>query len=321
MAFNHTKIRLHKIVSQQIKKVNLEYSNPEIQKNISEFGVFVDKTLINDRLEWIFFEQKVEFEHWPKRQNSDFSGVRILEETLDYLLIYKPINVVVEPGIGHRQNNLHFWLNQKFNKCFSLVHRLDKNTQGLLLIAKNEESLDFFQNQFRSRNVTKKYLTIVEGILDKDIEITNFQTRDKINPNRQKNFWSEVEAKNYDSKFREAISFIKPLLICPDLNLSFVEVQIFTGRTHQIRLQCESLGFGIKNDLVYNKKIKPPEYIWQKNTKKEIQELSQKNFLELKKTIFGEAEFCLLNNFLKISNKANKVMEFELFNVSELFKK
>lgn len=321
MVFTHSKIRLHKLVSDLVKQQNLEYTNPEIQKNIGNFGVLVDNVLIKNRLEWVYFEQKISLETWPNRELTDFTEVKILKETKDYLLINKPTAVVVESGVGHKHDNLINWLEQKFGQKLFLVHRIDKDTQGLLLVAKNETNLDFFQDQFRDRKVIKKYLAVVENIVENLYEIDNWQVRDKHNALRQKFFWSEIEAKAYNPKARNAKSLIKPIRTCKELNLSLIEIQIFTGRTHQIRLQCESLGFLVQNDKVYNQKINLQNNLknnssnFKKTISSPILDLEKKDFLELKTQIFGKTNFCLISNFLQILDLDKKMLEFQLHEI------
>jgi hypothetical protein len=141
-----------------------------------------------------------------------------------------------------------------------LVHRLDKDTQGLLLVAKNLESFHQLQDQFRSRNVVKKYLAVVDGIVDQKIHLENWQARSLSNPIEQKFFWSETDAFGYSKDARHAESIIEPLFVCKEYNQSIIQVQIKTGRMHQIRIQCLALGFPLSNDKAYNLKLKEEKF-------------------------------------------------------------
>jgi 23S rRNA-/tRNA-specific pseudouridylate synthase len=133
-----------------------------------------------------------------------------------------------------------------------LVHRLDKDTQGLLLVGKNLESFNFLQDQFRSRSVVKKYLAVVDGIVDQEIRIENWQARSLSNPIEQKFFWIESDAFGYSKEARHAESVITPLFTSPETNQTIIQIQIKTGRMHQIRIQCLALGFPLSNDKAYN---------------------------------------------------------------------
>jgi 23S rRNA-/tRNA-specific pseudouridylate synthase len=137
-----------------------------------------------------------------------------------------------------------------------LVHRLDKDTQGLLLVAKNLDAFHKLQDQFRSRNVVKKYLAVVDGIVNQTIYLENWQARSLSNPIEQKFFWTETDAFGYSKDARHAESVIEPLFICPQTNQTIIQIQIKTGRMHQIRIQCLALGFPLSNDKAYNFIIK-----------------------------------------------------------------
>lgn len=137
------------------------------------------------------------------------------------------------------------------NLPFLPVHRLDKNTQGLILFAKGLVNLEKLQNEFRERRVVKKYLAVVDGIMDQNWFISNWQARDKNNAIIQKLFWNERSAKNYDQNAKSAVSIIIPKLFCEQKNQTLIQVQILTGRMHQIRLQCQNIGFPLVSDAIY----------------------------------------------------------------------
>lgn len=305
------KIRLHKQVSIYLKQIsNFDYTAPEIQRNIENYGVLVDSIISNNRLQWVYQGQKIDLQHWPIRSHGNFENVKILQDTKEYLLLFKPQCVVVESGAGHQKNNLVEWLKKTYNyNDIYLVHRIDKDTQGLLLLAKKPEYLDFLQNQFRDRSVIKKYLAIVDNSVDKLWIVNNWQSRDKRNVVKQKLFWTESEAKKYDKNARDAKSVISPKFYCKEFNQTLIEIEIKTGRTHQIRLQCEALGFPISNDKVYNTKVELNIANYLKNNSNieevshpKIEHLNRTEFLKLKKEIFGEVEYCLLSNYLKIQS-------------------
>lgn len=305
-------IRLHKLIKDFVTKDKLEYTAPEIQKNINDFGVYVDTNLIYNRLEWVYPGQSVTFpDHWPQRDHGPFEEIKVVQEDKDYLVIYKPKGVVVEKGAGHVQHNLLNYLEEKYKQELHLVHRLDKMTQGLLLLAKNPESKEFFQDQFRNRTTQKKYLAVVDNIVDKVWTVTNWQMRDKFQPLRQKLFWDESLAMIYSSESRNAQSTIKPLAVSTESNQSLLEIVIKTGRMHQIRLQCEAMGFPLSKDPVYNKRTddKIPESLERVDI--DVKKLGKSEFETLTNNIFGDTEYCLLSNYLKLLLPDGKVLEIE----------
>jgi 23S rRNA pseudouridine1911/1915/1917 synthase len=324
------RFRLHKKITQKLKDQGLsDYSQPEIQRNIENYGVKVDGELIYKRLEWVYPEQQLDIQHWPKRPKGNLEGIRTLEETPDYLLLYKPPNLAVQLGTGHLQDNLVSWLvshypeqetllyqssyhqtsNTIINPTAGLVHRLDKDAQGLLLVARNLKTLDYFQDQFRGRTSQKKYLAVLQGELTSALQVTSWQARDKREPIRQKLFWTEKEANHYDPQTRQAESVFCPKIYCPELDQTLVEVEIKTGRMHQIRLQAESLGHALVGDKVYHRPL-TNQFQSKLNineTKSELVILNKTDFSRLKTSIFGQVDFCLLSNHLEVEFYGSQV--------------
>jgi 23S rRNA pseudouridine1911/1915/1917 synthase len=126
-----------------------------------------------------------------------------------------------------------------------VVHRLDKETSGLILLAKNERAHRWLQDQFRLRKVEKTYLALVDGKPPTPSgRVETFIGRD---PSHRKRMANVPE-----SRGREAISEYKT--IESFRNHTLLEFHPFTGRTHQIRLHCAFLGCPIVGDEVYGRK-------------------------------------------------------------------
>lgn len=313
-----TKIRLHKKINNLVKNNKDEYTNPEIQKNIKKFGVLVDGILIFNRLEWIY-QQTINYQHWPKRDKTDFSKIKILYEDNNLLVIYKPSKVVVEIGSGHQYDNLISYLKQKEpNTDYQPIHRLDKETSGILLIAKTQSALNFFQSQFKKRQVIKKYLALVKGKLEKSLYLKTYQSRNIQNPLEQKLFWEFDDKYKFNQK--ESISNFIPQLYCPEIDQTLIEVQIFTGRMHQIRLQLQNLGLSIVGDTIYTQKYEHnsilskileiyPNSVQILNNFPKIKNINKKEFLIKSKNIFEDNEMLLKANYLKIKNLDNSTLE------------
>ena len=246
------KTRLHKIASDTVKKQKLEYTSPEVKRNITEYGVNVNEVLINNHMHWVFDNDVVNLTHWPERPKGDLNSIKIIFQNNDFLVIDKPTNAVSEPGAGHLLDNVLSYLSVTLGQELFSVHRLDKNTSGYMIIAKSPESKQYLQDQFRSKKVTKEYLTTVSGKLEDSVEVGNYQARDKANLLRQKFFWHSFEANKYDPKARYSKSLFSPIAYNQEANITLVKVKIFTGRMHQIRLQAESIGFPLVADPVYN---------------------------------------------------------------------
>jgi len=133
------------------------------------------------------------------------------------------------------------------------IHRLDKDTSGIFLVAKNEKALEFFQKQFQERKVEKKYLALVVGNLkNKEGEIKTLLGRSPKDPRKQKVYLPH-EPQNEGK--REAVTRYKVLQRFKDYDL--IEVKPETGRKHQIRAHFAYLGHPIAGDKLYGFKNQP----------------------------------------------------------------
>lgn len=188
--------------------------------------------------------------------------INIIKESPDYLAISKPAGVSVHDGAGEKQYTIVDWLKENYPKINNLkwlsqtrpgiVHRLDKETSGILLLAKNQETLDFFQDQFKAREVEKHYTTLVYGRPPFESGyIDTLIRRDPKDRKRQKidliNFGiDEVERKKSATSYKviETFKFDGQLL-------SLLDVRIYTGRKHQIRVHMQFEGCPVVGDPTY----------------------------------------------------------------------
>ena len=175
-------------------------------------------------------------------ENINFS---VLHETNDFLIVDKPVNLVIHPGAGISSGTLANGLLYKFPKLeeiprAGIVHRLDKDTSGLLIVAKNEKFRLYFIDLLQSRKVKKNYRALVIGTLRGSLEIDIPIGRDK--KNRTKMTCRE------DGK--EAITHVKS--IDSYGGYSLLDIEIETGRTHQIRTHLAHKKLPIIGDKTYN---------------------------------------------------------------------
>ena len=181
--------------------------------------------------------------------------LKIVYEDQDCLVIEKDAGTVVHPAVGHQKgtlvNALLFYLKKKSTKDAraGIVHRLDKETSGLMVVAKNEEAEKSLKNQFKNRVVKKAYLCLVQGILAKKEGVIG-QPIGRHPKNRQK--FAVVETgrpSQTEYEVKEEIG-----------KYSLVEARPLTGRTHQIRVHFSSLGHPLVGDSLYGgKKLLRPE--------------------------------------------------------------
>jgi 23S rRNA pseudouridine1911/1915/1917 synthase len=189
--------------------------------------------------------------------------LKTIYEDKDLLVIDKPAGIVVFPEGQTKDNTLIEALTEKYPELknvgeaprYGIVHRLDKDTSGILLVAKTLESLIFLQKQFINREVEKKYVCLVEGAMENDSgEIKTLIARAKGDPRKQRAYFEL----NAPASAREAITEYKVLEKFKDYTL--LEVEIKTGRRHQIRCHLSYLKHPIAGDKLYAfKNSKIPE--------------------------------------------------------------
>ena len=176
-------------------------------------------------------------------------------EDKDLIVVNKPAGMVVHPSLGHAGGTL---VNALLAHCPDLegvggerrpgiVHRLDKDTSGLIIAAKHDKALWQLQNQFKQRTVAKAYLTLVNGSLQPPEALIDAPIgRDP--RNRQK--MAVVTATNSDT--RPAQTAFRALTYYPEY--TYVECRPRTGRKHQIRVHMAYIGFPIVGDRIYGRK-------------------------------------------------------------------
>ncbi len=252
VAENSPNIRIDKYLSENINELSRSF----IEKLIKEQEIFVNGKPVKSNFK-VKPEDKIDFIlPEPKEINVLPNNIElnIIYEDMDILVINKPQNMVVHPAPGHYDDTI---VNAVLNHCKGelsgingmirpgIVHRIDKNTSGLLVICKNDTAHIHIAKQLKEHSITRKYEAIVYNNF-KDESGTVDAPIGRHPVNRKMMAINPKNGKN-------AITHYKVL---DHLNntYNYVELSLETGRTHQIRVHLASINHPILGDEIYGPK-------------------------------------------------------------------
>ncbi|MDD2469360.1 MAG: RluA family pseudouridine synthase [Bacilli bacterium] len=232
----------------------LGFSRSKIQKLIKDNKVKVNgQEIKNSYLVRVDDEIMVEeIEEESTSIKPENIPLDILFEDDSIIVVNKPSGMVVHPAAGHHTNTLVNALlyhslhlsNMDNDLRPGIIHRIDKDTSGLLVVAKNDEVYITLSQALKDRKVIRRYIALVEGVIPHDKGTIDAPIgRDPFD--RKKMAVTDINAKDAITHFR----------VLKRLNgATLIECQLETGRTHQIRLHMQYIGYPIVNDPVYNNK-------------------------------------------------------------------
>ena len=175
----------------------------------------------------------------------------------DYLLIInKPSGMVVHPAPGHHSSTLvnalvgRFSLSNKDELRPGIVHRIDKDTSGLLIIAKTDEAHEKLSEMIKNKEVERKYIALVNGVIKHETGTIDAPIGRDIS-SRQKMAVTDINSKDAITHFKVLKRF---------KNHTLIECKLDTGRTHQIRVHMAYIGYPIVNDPLYGKSKKTTSF-------------------------------------------------------------
>ncbi len=190
--------------------------------------------------------------------------LEIIYEDENMAVINKPSGMLTHPTTQEKSGTLVNALLYKFGGNLSdlngefrrgIVHRLDKNTSGLLMIAKNNKTHEYLADTIKNHNLTKKYRTIVKGVYPFNEDTINLPIgRHPTQPHKM----SVIENGKESTTIVNVIERFK--------NATYLDITLITGRTHQIRVHLSHKGFPIFNDTLYGAgmgKVKTDEQVLQ----------------------------------------------------------
>ena len=242
-------------VDQALSRILSDHTRANIQNWIKQGLVLIDSKPIKQKLK-LTGDETIEVTI-PVAQEIDFTAqsiqLDILHEDPHLMVINKPAGLVVHPGAGNQDGTL---LNGLLFHCprlaklprAGIVHRLDKNTSGLMVIAKTEPARQHLIAQLQSREMKRQYVAVVEGIM-----ISGETIDQPIGRHRQDRLRMAVtqSGKTAITHIRVLQKFRKHCLL---------QASLETGRTHQIRVHLSWKGYSIVGDKLYGNRNKvPPE--------------------------------------------------------------
>jgi 23S rRNA pseudouridine1911/1915/1917 synthase len=245
------KVRIDKFIAD-----NSEFSRNEIKEIIDIYGVYVDgilvrkvKFMINDG-QTVVIKEKIQNEIVMVAQDIP---VEVAFEDDHIIIINKKSGMVVHPAPGNKDGTLvnallfHFKDLSDLNGSVrpGIVHRIDKHTSGLILIAKTNAAHKYFSELIKEHKVNRFYKALVVGKMMNDVIHINVPIGRNVH-DRQKMTVTRLNSKN-------AITHVYPEKVYP--NYTLVRCELETGRTHQIRVHLKHVNFPVVGDSVYGRSL------------------------------------------------------------------
>ena len=249
--------RIDVFLSEKIKN----YSRSYIKKLIKEKQVQLNKSVIGSPSVKVKTNDKIQIklveiqENFLKPYNKKLD---VIYEDSDIIIINKPKGMVVHPGAGNKEKTLANALIYRYKNYLSdvngilrpgIVHRIDKETSGLLVVAKNNFAHSKLSEQFNNHSIKRTYKCLVWGIIRPlKGKIQTLIARNK--RNRQLMAVSEINGKKAITNYET----LKVFTIKDIPKISLIECKLETGRTHQIRVHLKHKGTSLLGDRQYGKK-------------------------------------------------------------------
>lgn len=251
---NQDKQRLDKYLTEELN----DFSRSKIQKLIKDGLILVNQEVVTPHY-FLKTDDKISIEIatpvnvQPIKQS--VSPV-IIKQTEDYLIINKPAGLIIHPAESVTEETLVDWLIKKFPQIKSIgensirpgiVHRLDKEVSGVMVIALSQKMFDHLKNQFQNHQVKKEYLCLTHGLVEADEGKINF-------PMERSRLSGKMVSRPKGEEGKESITEF--IVLKRFSRYTYLKVNILTGRTHQIRSHLQAYGYPIVGDPLYkNKKI------------------------------------------------------------------
>ncbi|MGM0239622.1 RluA family pseudouridine synthase [Enterococcus sp. AZ103] len=241
--------RVDKVLNDRLK----DYSRSQIQQWIKEQHVFIDGQAIKANYKvstgdviMIYLPEPEELELIPEDLD-----LEIIYEDQDVAVVNKPQGMVVHPSAGHPTGTLVNGLLHQIKDLSTIndvirpgiVHRIDKDTSGLLMIAKNDQAHESLAKQLKDKSSLRKYVALVHGEI----------------PHDKGRIEAPIGRSKVNRKMQDIIEDGKPAVTHFEVlerfnNFTLIELQLETGRTHQIRVHMKYIGYPVAGDPLYGPK-------------------------------------------------------------------
>ena len=224
-----------------------DFSRTQIKKFILDGKIFLNDDIASPR-DLVHEGDSIQIDPITEDKilwNPEDIDIDVIYENDDYLIINKQPNLIMHPGAGCSSGTLanallHRYAELKNIARAGIVHRLDKDTSGLILVARNDKFRKYFVDLLQKREVTKLYNAIVVGSIIGSFKVTDPIGRDKNNRVKMSIRGDGKESETF-VKLKESFG-----------NYSLLDISIMTGRTHQIRVHLSSKKLPIIGDNTYN---------------------------------------------------------------------
>ncbi len=241
-------------IDKYLNEINEDYTRSFVQKMIEEGNITVNgkEVKASYKLKKNDVIDVEEIENTELAVEAEDIPLDIVYEDEDLIIVNKAKGMVVHPGNGNYTgtlvNALLFTHKDRLSAINGvvrpgIVHRIDKDTSGIIVVAKNDKAHKTLSSAFKVHNITRKYIAVVKGIVEKD----NIKIDLPIGRSTSDRIKMAVTEKNS----REAITHIKVLKRFYESGYTLVEAKLETGRTHQIRVHMSYIGHPLLGDDTY----------------------------------------------------------------------
>jgi 23S rRNA pseudouridine1911/1915/1917 synthase len=267
------KTRLDKYLAENLKDI----SRSQIQRDIEAGCVLVNREVVKESKFVVRVGDGVSYQESRSKSQEvriipSHTPLKILYNNHGLLIVDKPAGMVVHPGAGFKGETLTSALLFQFKDIKlvgedhrpGIVHRLDKDTSGIILVARTQEMYEHLKDAFAERKVKKEYIALVSGHLEKPVGFIKTPIGKSKTDFRKQTTKNPVDAKEAITEYKVLEELVSPSPQPSPLKgdggrsgvdkYTLVLVKLHTGRTHQIRVHFSSIGHPLMGDTLYGGK-------------------------------------------------------------------